>query len=139
MFLKLLLSVCLLGFIVLDVRAQKSEKSIPDDSKAKAEASAKQRLQFLILLRLSPALYDEKNWTERENKLVGEHFAQLQKLLKEGKLILAGRTDVRESMGMIILEVESEAEARAIMENDAAVKGKVMTAELFPYKVALKK
>lgn len=95
--------------------------------------------QFLIVLRVVPSLYDEKNWTERENKLVEEHFAQLQKLLTEGKLILAGRTNVRESTGMVILEVETEAEARAIMENDAAVKGRVMTAELFPYKVALKK
>jgi hypothetical protein len=35
------------------------------------------------------------------------------------------------------LEVESEAEAIAIMKNDPSVSEGIMEAELFPYKVAL--
>jgi uncharacterized protein YciI len=37
----------------------------------------------------------------------------------------------------VILEVETEDEALAIMNNDPAVAAGVMTAELFPYRVAL--
>jgi uncharacterized protein YciI len=58
-------------------------------------------------------------------------------LQKEGKLILAGRTTVKESMGVIILEVENEAEARKVMENDAAVKAGIMSAEVLPFQTAL--
>ena len=39
--------------------------------------------------------------------------------------------------GIVILEVESEEEAQYIVKNDPAVAEQVMTAELFPYKVAL--
>jgi uncharacterized protein YciI len=62
-------------------------------------------------------------------------------LLKEGKLILAGRTLTMDpkQIGIIILEVDSEEEARHVMENDDAVKEKIMTAELLPFKVALSK
>jgi uncharacterized protein YciI len=97
--------------------------------------------QFIIVLKLIPRLLDEKNWTERENQIVAQHFRKLQQLLKEGKLILAGRTLTTDpkQMGIIILEVDSGEEARQIMENDDAVKEKVMTAELFPFKVALSK
>lgn len=40
-------------------------------------------------------------------------------------------------MGIVILEVDSEEEARELMENDPAVKEGVMEATLFPYRVAL--
>ena len=47
-------------------------------------------------------------------------------------------TRVDEStFGNAIFEAEDEATARMIMENDPAVKNGVMTATLYPYKVAL--
>lgn len=95
--------------------------------------------QFVIVLRLQPKYQDDKNWTEADNQAVGRHFANLQKLQKEGKLILAGRTTVKESMGVVILEVENEAEARKVMENDDAVKAGIMSAEVLPFQTALMK
>ena len=94
-----------------------------------------------LLVKLTPRLLEEKNWTEQDNQIVGRHFVKLQQLLKEGKLILAGRTLTMDpkQMGIIIVEVDSEEEARQVMENDDAVKEKIMTAELFPFKVALSK
>jgi uncharacterized protein YciI len=41
------------------------------------------------------------------------------------------------TFGIVIIDVSSEEEAKNIMENDPAVKEGVMTAELFPYRVAL--
>jgi len=98
---------------------------------------ANQKLQFLYRLSLVPRLVDDQNWTEEDNAAVGRHFKRLQDLLRDGRLVLAGRTQVRDPMGIVILEVDSEDEARELMESDPAVVGGVMTAELFPYRVAL--
>lgn len=79
------------------------------------------------------------NWTEREEKIIDKHFAKLQELLKEGKLVLAGKTlGINEkTFGIVILEVQSEEEALIIMRNDPSVAEGIMKAELFPYTIAL--
>jgi uncharacterized protein len=99
-----------------------------------------ERKQFAYVLRLAPRLRDEKNWTERDTAAVGRHFRRLQQLHREGKVILAGKTldDADESQfGLVIFEADSEEEARRIMEEDDAVRAGIMTARLFPFRVAL--
>jgi uncharacterized protein len=93
--------------------------------------------QFLYKLQLIPKLLDENNWTDKENTIVSTHFSYLQNLLKENKVIMAGRTLNYDPFGIVILEVESLEEADQIMKNDPAVKEGIMTAELFPFRVAL--
>lgn len=95
--------------------------------------------QFVYFLKLIPRLLDESNWTPVEEDVVDRHFARLQTLLADGRLILAGRTQNMDptGCGIVILEVDSEEEARELMENDPTVKEGIMTAQLFPYKVAL--
>lgn len=99
----------------------------------------KTKLQFIYTLKLIPKLIEANSWTKTENEIVDRHFTNLQGLLAEGKLILAGRTQTMDenTFGIVILEVDSEEEAQTLMKNDPAVAGGVMTAELFPYKVAL--
>ncbi|MGD8404389.1 MAG: YciI family protein [Anaerolineales bacterium] len=77
--------------------------------------------------------------TSEEAEIVGRHFAYLKDLTERGVMILMGRTQNNDesTFGIAIFEAEDEAEARAIMENDPAVKNGVMTATLYPYKVAL--
>ncbi len=98
-----------------------------------------EKKQYVYFLKLIPKLLDLDKWTKKENEIVERHFKRLQKLLNEGKLILAGRTLNLDSKGcgIVILEVETEGEAKFLMENDPAVKEGIMTAELFPYRVAL--
>ena len=98
-----------------------------------------EKKQFIYVLKLIPTLLNESNWTEKHEEIVSIHFNVLQELQKDGKLILAGRTLTMDekTFGIVILEVESEKEARSIMKNDPAVSEGIMTAELFPYKVAL--
>ncbi len=99
-----------------------------------------EKRQFVYVLKLIPRLLDEKNWTEQDGQIVGRHFRRLQRLHKEGRVILAGRTlnDADASQfGVVIFEADTEAEARAFMEEDDAVKEKIMTAQLFPFRVAL--
>lgn len=100
---------------------------------------ADEKKQFIYVLKLIPPLLNKDNWTDREEKIVDKHFDRLQKLLEQGKLILDGKTAGidEKTFGIVILEVESDEEAKAIMENDPCVVEGIMTAELYPYKVAL--
>jgi len=95
-------------------------------------------MQFIYVLRLIPRLINEEAWTEEDNKIVEEHFSYLQKYQKSGKLILAGRTtlDDEDNFGLVIIK-SSEVEANDMMHNDPAVKKGIMTATLYPYRVAL--
>ena len=77
--------------------------------------------------------------TPEEAEIVSRHFAYLKDLTEKGVMILMGRTQNNDesTFGIAIFEAEDEVAARAIMENDPAVKNSVMTATLYPYKVAL--
>ena len=80
-----------------------------------------------------------KGPTEREVAIVGEHFEYLQKLVAEGVVFMAGRTENigARTFGLVIFEAATESAAIALMQNDPAVKLGVMKAEVFPYRVAL--
>lgn len=99
----------------------------------------KENQQYMYTLQLIPELLDVNNWTEKENKIVGEHFLRLKKFRDEGIVILAGRVPEMdpEGFGIVIFKAGSEEEARTIMENDPAVKNGIMKAKLFPFSVAL--
>lgn len=76
--------------------------------------------------------------TDEESAVVAEHFDYLQALKGAGILILAGRTqEDRGTWGITIFEAPDEASARAVMHTDPAVAAGVMTAELYPYAVAV--
>lgn len=77
--------------------------------------------------------------TPEEDAIVSKHFQYLQTLTAQGVVLLAGRTlhTDKTSHGLVILEVDSEEDARTLMENDPAVKAGVFRAELFPFFVAL--
>ena len=70
---------------------------------------------------------------------VSRHFEYLQDLTRRDIVLLAGRTLNTDpsSFGIVILRAASEAEARALMLADPAVREGVMRAELFPYRIAL--
>ena len=77
--------------------------------------------------------------TDRESLVLAGHFSYLEKLVKEGKVHLAGRTlnsDER-CFGVVIFSADSERTAFELMKNDPAVREGVMTAELFPFRIAL--
>jgi uncharacterized protein YciI len=95
--------------------------------------------QFLYRLQPTRLGMLTESPTDREASIVSEHFEYLQKLVAEGVVFMAGRTlnsDER-TFGIVVFEAASESDAVALMENDPAVKLRVMKAELFPYRVAL--
>ena len=92
---------------------------------------------FLIVLK-PPRPTFVADATEVESAVVGEHFEYLKKLLADGVLIMAGRTDDAE-MGLVVLTADSVEAAEAIMNADPAVKAGVFSAKLYPYRLALLK
>ena len=84
-------------------------------------------------------MQDTAAWTPEKQQSVAAHFARLQKMLQDGILILAGKTstDLSTTFGIVVYEAESLEEAKAIAEDDPAVKAKIMTVEVYPYQVAL--
>ena len=76
------------------------------------------------------------NPTPDEARILGSHFDYLKGKLDSGELLLAGPcTDF--AFGIAIFRAESADAAQAFMDNDPAVLGGVMTAELHPFRVSL--
>jgi len=97
--------------------------------------------QFIYVLRLVPRLYADSAWTKEDNAILGRHFVRFQEAAKSGQLILAGRTSEQgdKTFGIAIFEAPDEDAARKFMQEDPAVAGGLMTAELHPFAVALQR
>lgn len=95
--------------------------------------------QYIYVLKPKPYYQIEENWTDREEAIIDRHFRYLQNLLAKEQLVLAGKTGGldEQTFGIVIFEAPSLEEAEKIMNNDPGVAEGVMTAVLFPYKVAL--
>jgi uncharacterized protein YciI len=77
--------------------------------------------------------------TDEEARIVGEHYAYLQQLRAEGKLVVAGPSIVPgDVFGIGVLDVDDEAEARSIVAADPAVATGTMTAEIRPMRIAVR-
>ncbi|MGA7289061.1 MAG: YciI family protein [Terriglobales bacterium] len=95
--------------------------------------------EFLYKLQLVRGDMLRTGPTAVEQAVVAEHFAHLQGLHAKGTIIFVGRTLTTDenTMGLAVFRAESEEAARRIMNDDPAVKKRVMTAMLYPFKVVL--
>jgi uncharacterized protein YciI len=76
--------------------------------------------------------------TPEEEMILEAHFQYLQGKLQEGILLLAGPCLDR-AFGVVLLQASSLSEAEAIMRQDPAVAGGVMTAEIHPFRISLQR
>ena len=81
------------------------------------------------------------NWTDKDEKIMGEHFEYLKRLLADGKLVVAGPvTNEQKPFGIIILKCHSLDEAKEIMKKDPSVKSGIQNLELVePFRLSLYK
>lgn len=90
---------------------------------------------FLIILKTGPkdsVIMDKK---EREELFKG-HFANMSEMEKSGKLKLAGPFATKNDLGyrgIFLLDVKTEAEAKALLENDPTIKNKIFDVEILPF------
>ncbi len=114
-------------FMALQLTAQDTTKTKPKE--------------FLGVLTLTDKYKEEKNWTSEDQAVVGEHFQRLKKFRDEGVVVLAGRTnlplDNPDMAGLVIFYARDEKEALKFMEDDPAVKNRIMRAKVHPYGIAL--
>ncbi|WP_299794517.1 YciI family protein [uncultured Shewanella sp.] len=75
----------------------------------------------------------------RESLILDDHFNYLKGLKENEVVLMAGRTLTQDksTFGIVILEVESESAAEAIMHRDPVVEKGVMKAVLSPFRVAI--
>jgi uncharacterized protein YciI len=93
--------------------------------------------QFLIRIEPARAGFVDTP-TKDEQQAMGLHFAYLKRLMSEGKLVLAGPSiNGAKTFGIIIVEVENEAEARAILEGDPSYRAGVQKGEVLPFRISL--
>jgi uncharacterized protein YciI len=97
--------------------------------------------QFIYVLRLVSRLHTDSAWTKEDQAVLGRHFVRFQEAAKSGQLILAGRTSEPgdKTFGIAIFEAPDEDAARKFMQEDPAVAGGLMTAELHPFAVVLQR
>jgi uncharacterized protein YciI len=114
--------------------------TIPHSLNAQEPKTGKPR-QFIYVLRLVPRLYVDSAWTKEDSAVLQRHFVRFQEAAKSGQLILAGRTSEPgdKTFGIAIFEASDEDVARKFMQEDPAVAGGLMTAELHPFTVALQR
>jgi uncharacterized protein YciI len=77
--------------------------------------------------------------TEEESRIVGEHYEYLQRLRAEGRLVLAGPSAVPgDTFGLGIFDQNDRTEVEAIVAADPAITSGIMTAEIRPYRIAVR-
>jgi uncharacterized protein YciI len=75
--------------------------------------------------------------TEEEQEVWGLHLERFERMLAEGRLILAGPTLGRINTGIAIIEAPDEEAARTLMEEDPVIAGGYARGELRPFRAAL--
>jgi uncharacterized protein len=94
-----------------------------------------------FMLRYEPIRKDFslQNLTPDERRIVGEHFAYLQGLQADGKLMLAGHVfdASRGFWGFLIVNTSDPEAAAAIVTADPAVKQKMVRSEVIPFRTVL--
>ncbi|MBX3243062.1 MAG: hypothetical protein KF685_01180 [Acidobacteria bacterium] len=89
------------------------------------------RNYVFVLLKTGPKTEDD---AKKRNEIFAGHFANMNRLAEEGKLVLAGPFDGVEGWrGMFIFNVESIEEAKKLTETDPVLKSGLMIAEYHKY------
>jgi uncharacterized protein YndB with AHSA1/START domain/uncharacterized protein YciI len=74
--------------------------------------------------------------TEEEKQQFGAHAQYISDRCKEGTVVFAGPCTDMKGPACVVLDARTEAQARALMDNDPAVKNGLMKAELHPVRLS---
>lgn len=108
---------------------------------AYAQQGSQNEKTFIYILKLTENYWSESNWTEKDSKIVGEHFSRLKDMFEKGTLIFAGKSDEENKVtfGIVIYKAASMEEAELIAKDDPAVKAGIMSVSVHPFNIALSK
>jgi uncharacterized protein YciI len=80
---------------------------------------------------------DPTAWTEDDERIAEAHFAYLQRATEAGVVLLAGRSLDGIGPAIVIIDAQSEEEARRFMAHDPFVASGLMRATIHPFRAAL--
>lgn len=107
------------------------DKNKPDDYKI-----------FLYHLKLTPKYQDPEAWNEKTHEVVSIHANFLHQLGREGKLVMAGRTEYQPGhkslFGIAIIKASSLEEATQMMKDDPVVIEAIMSSVIHPYSLGIR-
>lgn len=95
--------------------------------------------EFLNVLRPTRADMLKTGPSDAEKSAIGEHFRYLKSLCDVGTVVTAGRTMTEDErvFGLCVFKAVDSDAARKLMKSDPAVVKGVMSAELFPFRIAV--
>lgn len=97
---------------------------------------------FLYHLTLNASHQDPTAWTSADHAALEGHLEFLNRLGEEGHLVFAGRTDMPMDdpmlFGIALIKAESLEAAAEMMSGDPAVLAGIQTAQVLPYRLAVK-
>lgn len=134
---KLIASFCL-GAVFIAPMALNAETPAPSgyDAALAEELGADEygmRAYVFVMLRTGPADAEITD-KERRSEMFRGHFANMGKLAKEGKLVLAGPlSDGTNERGLFILNVSSVEEAQMLMQDDPTIAAGIFTVDYLNY------
>lgn len=90
------------------------------------------KMYFLVILKTGSNQITDK---EKTAELFKGHMANISKLVKDGKMVIAGPLGKNDKQyrGIFVLNVKTKEEAEALLEGDPVLKEKLMEAEIYPW------
>jgi uncharacterized protein YciI len=123
-----------LTIMMLAISVSAFSQNNPKYSKALADSLGADeygmKMYVLVLLKTGPVTIDDKKITD---SLFAGHMKNIQRLVDEGKLSVAGplQKNDKNYRGIFILNVKTLDEAKALLQTDPTIKAKVLDAELY--------
>jgi hypothetical protein len=106
----------------------------------RALAQAPATGQFLLRIEPTRAGFTLQNMTAEEGRLASQHVQYLKSLLDSKKLSLAAQVFDPEGLwGIIIVNAPDRETARALLDGDPMLKGKMFRGQVFPVRVVFEK
>lgn len=90
------------------------------------------KMYFLVILKTGSNSVTDK---EKLGELFKGHMNNINKLVKEGKMVIAGPLGKNDKQyrGIFVLNVKTKEEVDLLLEGDPVLKEKVMEAEIYPW------
>lgn len=90
---------------------------------------------LLVILKTGPKDQEISDKTQRAELFKG-HFSNMTEMEKSGKLKMAGPFATKNSLGyrgLFLLDVKTEDEAKALLQNDPTIKAGIFDVEILPF------
>jgi uncharacterized protein len=128
-------SILLLVFLLLSVLGFAQETETKFDEKLAKSLNADEYGMKKYVFCLLKSGTNTTTSKEETQKLFEGHMTNINKLAKEGKLVVAGpfMKNDRNYRGIYIFNVETVQEAEALVATDPAIQAKLLEAELTPW------